>query len=82
MRQYFTESSESLQSCAESYACKQNAMLINKTFHQILFILLMSDIGFVPFPDFRAPIQNFDFGLFDLKSKFEIAQILYRSYFK
>jgi hypothetical protein len=32
-------------------------MLINKTFHQILFILSMSDIGFVPFPDLELQFK-------------------------
>jgi hypothetical protein len=81
IRQHSTENSKRLQSCTESYNCKQNVIVINdaKIIISSNFVIFDDEqFWFCFFRRFKTPVQNFDFGLSEFE--FEIAQFQYQSY--
>ncbi len=83
MEKHSTENSEKLQSCTESYSCKQKAGEINKIFRSILsnFVHFIDErFQFNFFRRIQTPVQNFDFGLFEFEFEFKFKKIQYCSY--
>ncbi len=73
----FSDSSERLQSITAFYSFKQNPMVMNnmkQKNHPILFILMMSDFGYISFTDFKLQFKIFTLVFSNLKLiKFNIA---------